>query len=64
MEESFSIGQNQWPARIRVKPFIMNNDVLYKMGQDNKIEGVFVNHRSSACDEGVTWGNNKGALHN
>jgi GGDEF domain-containing protein len=36
MEESLSIGQKQQLAR-RVKPFIMKNDVLCRMGQDNML---------------------------
>jgi hypothetical protein len=34
MEESLSIGQKQQLAK-KVEPFIMKNDVLCKMGQDN-----------------------------
>ncbi len=35
MEQFLSIGQKQQLTR-KVKPFIMKNDVLYKMGQDNR----------------------------
>jgi hypothetical protein len=34
MEEYFSIGQKQQLTK-RAKPFIMKNDVLYRMGHDN-----------------------------
>jgi hypothetical protein len=37
MEESLSIGQKQQLAR-KVEPFTMKNDVLYKMGQDNRLK--------------------------
>ncbi len=36
IEESLSTWQKQWLAR-RVKPFIMKNEVLYIMGQDNRL---------------------------
>ncbi len=37
MEEFFSLGQNQQLAR-KAEPFTMKNDVLYKMGHDNKLK--------------------------
>jgi hypothetical protein len=37
MEDSLSIGQKQQLAK-RVEPFIMKNDVLYRMGHDNKLK--------------------------
>ncbi len=37
MEESLSIGQKQRLAK-RVEPFTMKNDVLYRMGKDNKLK--------------------------
>jgi hypothetical protein len=36
MEEFLSTWQKQQLAR-RAKPFIMKEDVLYKMGKDNKL---------------------------
>jgi hypothetical protein len=37
MEKSLSTGQNKQLAK-RVEPFIMKNDVLYIMGQHNRLK--------------------------
>jgi hypothetical protein len=37
MEEYLLTRQKQQLAK-KVEPFIMKNDVLYKMGQDNKLK--------------------------
>ncbi len=57
MEKSLSIMQKQWLAR-KAELFTMNNDLLYIMGQNNRLRRCLSNTKAQKGDEGVAWRNN------
>jgi hypothetical protein len=50
MEESLSIGQKQQLAK-RVEPFTMKNDVLYRMGQDNRLKRCMLTTKAQKVEK-------------